>query len=66
MTLPPVQVPEFTIPTVSSARGAPVTSAVRKKNWGRYLVKKGVWRPPSSFVRAYSSASNLRRKPLLQ
>lgn len=34
-------------------------SAVRKKNCGRYLDAKWVWRPPSSFDNTYSSASNL-------
>src|SRR4029077_13842815 len=36
-----------------------VTSVVRKQNCGRYPVKNGVCRPPSSLVSTYASALNL-------
>src|SRR5215471_3945072 len=50
--------PGTTISTPCGNFAVPVTSVVRKKNCGRYPLKKGVCLPPSSFVRMYACAWN--------
>src|SRR5262245_42997722 len=52
--------PGITISTPLGNCAVPVTSVVRKKNCGRYPLKNGVCRPPSSFVRMYACAVNFR------
>src|SRR4051812_2469035 len=49
--------PGITISTPPGSSTLPVTSVVRKKNCGRYPLKNGVCRPPSSLVSTYTSAS---------
>src|SRR4051794_38275293 len=49
--------PGITISTPPGSSTDPVTSVVRKKNCGRYPLKNGVCRPPSSLVNTYTSAS---------
>lgn len=50
--------PGMHISTPSGRLMSPVTSVVLKKNCGRYPLKNGVWRPPSSLVRTYTCAVN--------
>src|SRR5438445_115084 len=51
--------PGITISVPSGSSATPVTSVVRKYNCGRYPLKNGVCRPPSSLVSTYTSALNL-------
>eukprot|EP01139_Manchomonas_bermudensis_P020055 Amastigsp_a677837_1002.p3 type:complete len:171 gc:universal Amastigsp_a677837_1002:44-556(+) len=51
--------PGVAISTPFRSSMRPVTSAARKKRLGEYFETIGVWRPPSAFVRMYTSASNL-------
>src|SRR6185295_648745 len=50
--------PGITISIPSGSSTDPVTSVVLKQNCGRYPLKNGVCRPPSSFVSTYTSAVN--------